>query len=176
MTKEVRLRINRQIRVPNVRLIDENGKQVGIVSVQDALLMAAQVNLDLVEVVPNSSPPVCKIIDYGKFRYDQTKRDKESKKSHQIKVKEIKLKPNIDQHDFETKVRHARNFISKGNKVKVSCFFRGRELAHPERGEAVVKKMCQELEDVTVLESPAKIMGRAMILVLAPSGKKKSSE
>jgi len=177
MTKEVRLKVNRQIRVPNVRLIDENGKQVGIVAIQDALRMADQANLDLVEVVPTSSPPVCKIIDYGKFRYDQTKREKESKKAqHQIKVKEIKLKPNIDEHDFDTKLRHARNFISKGNKVKISCFFRGREMAHPEHGEAVVKRMCEALEDIAASESPAKRMGRAIILVLAPSGKKKSSE
>lgn len=136
--------------------------------------MAEEQGLDLVEIVPGSSPPVCKIMNFGKFRYDQSKREKESKKaSHQIKVKEIKLKPNIDVHDLETKTRHAREFLLSGNKVKISCTFRGREMMHPERGEEIVQKMCESLEDISMAESPPKMMGRMLLVVLAPGGKKK---
>ncbi|MFN0065365.1 MAG: translation initiation factor IF-3, partial [Chlamydiales bacterium] len=136
-----RLRINRQIRVPNVRVIGADGAQIGIISTREALLLAQEAQLDLVEVAPNASPPVCKIIDYGKFRYDQTKRERESKKAqHQVKVKEIKLKPNIDEHDFQTKLKRARQFLEKGNKVKVTCMFRGREMAYPELGKKVVQR------------------------------------
>ncbi len=137
--------------------------------------MAEEAGMDLVEIVPDAKPPDCKIIDYGKFRYDQTKREKESKKSrHVIKVKEIKLKPNIGTHDFETKLGHARKFIGEGNKVKVTCSFRGREMAHTELGEQLVKKFCDELSDIASSEAPLKRMGRFMHVVLAPSaGKKK---
>lgn len=168
--------MNKQIRVPKVRVIDQDGKQLGVVTTQEALSLARDAGLDLVEIVPNSSPPVCKIIDYGKFRYDQTKRERESKKGRQqTRVKEIKVKPNIDEHDLETKLRHARNFLSKGNKVKVTCFFRGRENIHPEIGEALIKKMCESLEDVATMETSPKKMGRTLITVLAPGGKKKTS-
>lgn len=136
--------------------------------------MADAEGLDLVEIVPGSNPPVCKIINFGKFRYDQTKREKESKKSqHQVKVKEIKLKPNTDIHDLETKMRHAREFLSKGFKVKVTCMFRGREMAHPEIGEKLMQKFCSDLEDVAMPEAPLKMMGRLLIAVLAPGVKKK---
>jgi len=168
------LRVNRQIRVPKVRLIDETGEQVGVVSTSDAQRKADDAGLDLVEVVSTSTPPVCKILDYGKYRYDQTKREKESKKSqHQVKVKEVKLKPNINEHDFQTKARHARDFISKGNKVKVTCMFRGREQAHPERGENLVRRFCEELADIATSESPMKRMGRFLHVVLAPGVKKR---
>lgn len=171
------MRINREIRAPRVRVIGADGKQIGILPVREALAQAEEAGLDLVEVVPTSDPPVCKIINYGKFRYDQTKREKESKKSqHQVRVKEIKLKPNIDEHDFLTKQKQARTFIEKGNKVKVTCTFRGREMAHPEIGEKVVQRMCQGLEDVALSESPAKLMGRSLIVVLAPGTRKKSEE
>jgi translation initiation factor IF-3 len=167
------LRINKQIRVPKVRLIGAEGQQVGIVQTREALTMAQEANLDLVEVAPNAVPPVCKIIDYGKFRYDQTKREKESKKAqHQIKVKEIKLKPNIDDHDAETKTKRARTFLEKGNKVKVTCMFRGREMAYPENGKKVVQRLVDELGDVGTLESPMKMMGRSLTCVIAPGGKK----
>lgn len=128
------MRINRQIRAQQVRLIGPDGNQVGVVTLSEAFKLADEHGLDLVEISPNAQPPVCKVIDYGKFRYDQTKRDRESKKAqHQIKVKEVKLKPNIDEHDFQFKLRRARQFLEKGNKVKVTCMFRGREMAHPER-------------------------------------------
>lgn len=157
-----------------MRVISHTGEQIGIITIQEALAMADAEGLDLVEIVPGSNPPVCKIINFGKFRYDQTKREKESKKSqHQVKVKEIKLKPNTDVHDQETKARHAREFLAKGNKVKVTCTFRGREMAHPEIGERIMQKFCADLEDVAIIEAPAKMMGRLLIAVLAPGAKKK---
>lgn len=168
------MKVNREIRAPRVRVISHMGEQVGVVSIQEALAMADAEGLDLVEIVPGSNPPVCKIINFGKFRYDQTKREKESKKAqHQVKVKEIKLKPNTDDHDLDTKKRHAKDFIAKGNKVKVTCTFRGREMAHPEIGEKMMQKFCSDLEDVAMAESPPKLMGRMLIVVLAPGVKKK---
>lgn len=168
------LKVNREIRAPKVRVIGHSGEQVGVLSLYEALAMAEEQGLDLVEIVPGSNPPVCKIMNFGKFRYDQSKREKENKKaSHQIKVKEIKLKPNIDVHDLETKTRHAREFLAGGNKVKVTCTFRGREMMHPEIGEKLVQTMCQELEDISIVESPPKMMGRMLLVVLAPGAKKK---
>jgi translation initiation factor IF-3 len=168
------LKVNREIRAPKVRVIGHDGEQIGIISLHEALAMAEEHGLDLVEIVPGSSPPVCKIINFGKFRYDQSKREKENKKAqHQIKVKEIKLKPNIDVHDLETKRRHAREFLTEGNKVKITCTFRGREMMHPEIGEKIVRDICQSLEDISSAESPAKMMGRMLLVVLAPGAKKK---
>jgi len=141
----------------------------------DALSRAEQVGLDLVEIAAGAEPPVCRIVDYGKFRYEQTKKEKESKKSqHQVKVKEIKVKPNTDEHDLMTKLRHAREFISKGNKVRITCVYRGREMAHPEFGQKVVKRLCDDLADIAAPESPAKMMGRMLSVVLAPGAKKKN--
>lgn len=171
---EVGLKVNREIRAPKVRVITQVGEQLGILPLYEALAKAEEAGLDLVEIVPGSVPPVCKIINYGKFRYDQTKREKESKKSqHQVKVKEIKLKPNIDDHDLFTKIRHAKDFVSKGNKVKVTCVFRGRELMHPEIGTKIVMQFCDELEEIATAESPPKMFGRMLSVVLAPGGKKK---
>jgi translation initiation factor IF-3 len=171
------LKVNREIRAPKVRVISHTGEQLGVISLSEALIIAEDAGLDLVEIVPGSNPPVCKIINYGKFRYDQTKREKESKKSqHQIKVKEVKVKPNIDDHDLEVKLKHAREFISKGNKVKVTCVFRGREMMHPEIGESVVRRICNGLEDIATIESPSKLFGRALTVVLAPGAKKKKGE
>ncbi|NGX43358.1 MAG: Translation initiation factor IF-3 [Chlamydiae bacterium] len=168
------MRVNKQIRASNVRVISSSGEQIGILSLQEALQRAEDEGIDLVEVVPGASPPVCKIIDYGKFRYDQTKREKESKKaSHVIKVKEVKMKPNINEHDLQTKLKRAREFLLKGNKVKLTCMFRGREMAHPEIGENLVRKVIDELEDVATSESPLKRFGRFLTVVLAPSVKKK---
>lgn len=168
------MKVNREIRAPKVRVISHTGEQLGVLALYEALAKAEEAGLDLVEIVPGSVPPVCKIINYGKFRYDQTKREKESKKSqHQVKVKEIKLKPNIDDHDLQTKIRHAKDFIAKGNKVKVTCVFRGRELMHPEIGERIMQQFCDELEDIAMAESPAKMLGRMLSVVLAPGAKKK---
>lgn len=169
------MKVNKQIRAPKVRVIGPDGEQVGVLTLQEALQKATVEGLDLVEIVPNSNPPVCKIINYGKYRYDQTKREKESKKAqHQIKVKEVKVKPNIDDHDLQTKLRHARDFLAEGNKVKVTCMFRGREMAHPEIGHRLMAKVIAELEDVSATESPANMMGRFLTIVLAPSTKKKT--
>lgn len=168
------MRINREIRAPRVRVIDKDGEQLGILPLIEAMSRAEQVGLDLVEIAPNAEPPVCKIVDYGKFRYQLVKKEKESKKSqHQVKVKEIKLKPNTDEHDVETKLKHAREFLLKGNKVRITCVFRGREMMHPEFGERIIHRMCEDLADVATPESSAKLLGKAMSLVLAPGGTKK---
>lgn len=168
------MKVNREIRASKVRVISNAGEQIGVLSLHEALAMAEAEGLDLVEIVPGSNPPVCKIINFGKFRYDQTKREKESKKSqHQVKVKEIKIKPNTDEHDLQTKTRHAREFLEKGNKVKVTCTFRGREMAHPEIGEKAMQKICTDLEDLSMVEAPLKMMGRMLTVVLAPGAKKK---
>ncbi len=156
-----------------MRVIDKDGNQLGVLTLIDALTRAEQAGLDLVEIAPNAVPPVCKIIDFGKYRYEQAKKEKESRKSqHQVKVKEVKLKPNTDEHDLQTKLRHAREFIAKGNKVRITCVFRGREMMHPEFGRRVVQKLCEELSDIATPESPAKLLGRNLSVVLAPGGKK----
>lgn len=168
------MRINREIRAPKVRVISSTGEQVGIMTPRDAIKKAEDEGLDLVEIAPNATPPVCKIIDYGKFRYDQTKREKESKKaSHQIKVKEVKVKPNINEHDLQTKMRHAKDFLEKGNKVKVTCMFRGREMAHKDIGERLIRKIVEDLNEVAVCETPMKMFGRFLTVVLAPHKNKK---
>jgi translation initiation factor IF-3 len=156
-----------------VRVISESGEQIGVLSLREALMKADEAGLDLVEISPAAKPPVVKIIDYGKFRYHQQKKEKDSKKAQvQIRVKEIKLKPNIDEHDFQTKLKHAREFILKGNKVRVSIMFRGREMLHIDIGEKVVDQFCVQLADIAILEAAPKMMGRTMSTVLAPSGKK----
>ncbi|OGN65786.1 MAG: translation initiation factor IF-3, partial [Chlamydiae bacterium RIFCSPLOWO2_01_FULL_28_7] len=166
--------INRQIRADKVRLISEDGSQLGVVSVREALAMAEEADLDLVEIAPNAEPPVCKIINFSKFRYQQIKKEKESKKSqHQVKIKEIKFKPNIDTHDFLTKEKHAREFIEKGYKVRISCVFKGREMLHTQLGENVVKKLIEDLKDIAIVESPAKLFGRSITSVIAPIAKKR---
>ncbi|MGM0440406.1 MAG: translation initiation factor IF-3 [Chlamydiota bacterium] len=168
------MKVNEEIRVPSVRVIGPDGEQVGIMPVAQAVKLAEDKSLDLVEIAPNATPPVCKIIDYGKFRYNQTKREKESKKAqHQIKVKEVKLKPNINDHDFEFKMKHARQFLDKGNKVKVTCMFRGREVVHPEVGEEQINKMCKAVEDMAAPESKPQRLGRNLVVVLAPLPNKK---
>lgn len=171
------MRINREIRAEKIRVVSEDGALLGVMTPREAILQAEQAGLDLVEIAPNAKPPVCKIIDYGKFRYHQTKKEKDSRKSqHQVKVKEIKLKPNIDVHDFQTKVKHAREFITKGNKVRITCMFRGREMLHLNLGEKVVLRFCEELADIAAPESPPKQMGKSLSTVLNPTGKKVKTE
>ncbi len=168
------MRINREIRVPKVRLIGKDGSQVGIVNTTDALTQAEQEGLDLVEISPNAAPPVCKIIDYGKFRYQMTKKERDQKKGqHQAKLKEVKFKPNIDEHDIQVKVKRASSFIEKGNKVRITCMFRGREMAHPEIGYRVAQRFIDELKEISQIEAQPKLVGRNLSLVLAPLGKKK---
>lgn len=164
------MRTNEEIRAPSLRVIDAEGNQIGVIPRRQALQIAQEAQLDLVEIVPNSDPPVCKIIDYGKFRYDQTKREKESKKAQvQIKVKEIKLKPNIDKHDFDFKVKRAQQFLEKGHKVKVTCMFRGREMMHTDVGHRVVQSFIETLDEWGSIEAPPKQIGRTLLAVLAPN-------
>lgn len=171
------MRVNREIRAIKVRVISEDGQQLGVFTVQDALLKARDMGLDLVEIAPNAEPPVCKIIDYGKFRYQQTKREKSNKKaSQQVKLKEIKLKPNIDTHDLDVKIRHAREFVEKGCKVKFTCMFRGREIVFVDNGMQILGKICKALEDVAHAESPAKMFGKTLTMIVAPPGKDKKKE
>jgi translation initiation factor IF-3 len=157
-----------------VRVINHEGQQLGVLTLTEALAEADEVGLDLVEIAANATPPVCKIIDYGKYRYQITKKDKEGRKSqHQVKVKELKIKPTTDTHDIEVKVKHAREFILKGNKVRVTCTFRGRELAHPEIGRRSLKQVCDALADIATPEAEARLMGKNLSTVLAPGAKKK---
>jgi len=167
------LRINREIRAEKVRVISEKGEQLGVMFLREALAKAEETDLDLVEISPSANPPVVKIIDYGKFRYNKQKKNKDNKKAQvQVKVKEIKLKPNIDTHDFQTKLKHAREFILKGNKVRISIMFRGREMLHIDLGQKVVRAFCDALADIALVEAPPKQMGRTISMMLAPSSKK----
>lgn len=167
------MKVNHEIRARQVRLIDDEGKQVGLVAIRDAQSMAQEKGLDLVEMVATSQPPVCKIMDYGKYRYAQSKKEKENRKAqHQIKVKEVKVRPNIDSHDLKTKTRHAKDFLEDGHKVRVTCMYRGREMAHQEIGHRVFDQICEDLSDVMTVESPPKMMGRILSMVLMPSKKK----
>lgn len=157
-------------------MIDKDGGQLGVLTLAEALAKAELSGLDLVEIAPSAEPPVCKIIDFGKYRYQLTKKEKEQKKSqHQVKVKEVKIKPNTDDHDLMVKIRHSREFIVKGNKVRITCVFRGREMLHPEFGMRIVDRMCEDLSDVATPESPAKMLGRSLSVVLAPGAKKKTA-
>ena len=157
-----------------MRVITEDGEQLGVFTLQDALAKALEKGLDLVEIAPTATPPVCKIIDYGKLRYQQTKREKLNRKaSHQTKIKEIKLKPNIDKHDLDTKIKHAREFIEKGCKVKFTCMFRGREIVFADNGKQVLTTIIEALEEVAQPESPPKMFGKSLMMLLVPSTKEK---
>jgi translation initiation factor IF-3 len=162
-------RINDRIRAQRCRLIAEDGEQLGIFMTSDALRMADEQGLDLVEIAPNADPPVCKIMDYGKFRYEQEQKAKKARK-HQtiIQIKEIKFRPKIDKHDYETKKKHVIRFLEGGAKVKVTIMFRGREMVHAERGLAILEKLAAELEELGFVEAQPKLEGRNMFMLLAP--------
>ena len=163
------MRINEEIRIREVRVTDANGEQLGIMLTRDALRLAEEQHLDLVEVAPKARPPVCRIMDFGKYRYEQQKRDKEARKKQKVvTVKEVKLRPNIEQHDFEVKLKSAQRFIEEGNKVKVTIMFRGRELSHPEIGNAVLDKIAKALEETVTVERSAKLEGKNMTMILSP--------
>ena len=160
--------INEQIRDKEVRVIGEDGEQLGIMSAKDAMKLAREAELDLVKIAPTAKPPVCKIVDYGKYRYEQMRKEKEAKKKQKtIDIKEVRFSPNIDTNDLNTKINQARKFLSKGDKVKVSIRFRGRELAHTEIGIVILNNFAAQLEDVAVVEKPAKVEGRSMVMFLA---------
>ena len=162
-------RVNRDIAVAQVRLIDEQGENVGIVATDAALERAEDVGLDLVEISPGAEPPVCKILDYGRFKYqDQKKKSEARKKQKIIEVKEIKMRPNIDQHDYDVKMRSIQRFIAEGDKVKVTMRFRGREMVHQEIGLKVLDRVRDQLDEVAKVEQFPKLEGRQMIMIVAP--------
>jgi len=165
--------LNETIRAREVRLIDQNGEQLGIKTKNEALEIAERVNLDLVLVAPNAKPPVARIMDYGKFKFEQQKKDKEARKNQKIiNLKEVRLSPTIDEHDFNTKLRNARKFLEKGDKVKASIRFKGRAITHKEIGQRVLDRFSDECKDVATVESKPKMDGRSMFLVLAPVNEK----
>ena len=160
--------INEQIRDREVRLIGEHGEQLGIMSARDAYMLAQEAELDLVKVAPTAKPPVCKIVDYGKYRYEQARREKEAKKKQKtIEVKEVRLSPNIDTNDLNTKQNNARKFLEKGNRVKISLRFRGREMAHMSASKHILDEFAEGLSDIAVVETPAKLEGRSLSMILA---------
>jgi len=161
--------VNDAIRAREVRVVDANGDQLGIMSARDALNVASDRGLDLVEVAPNAKPPVCRVMDYGKHRYEQSKRDKAAKKKQKITtIKEIRMSPKIDDHDFDVKFKAAERFLKSGDKVKVSVRFRGREIVHSDLAKTKLDKLATQLKDIALVERPPKLEGRHMIAVLAP--------
>ena len=160
--------INEQIKDKEIRLIGENGEQLGVMSAKEALKMAKEADLDLIKIAPTAKPPVCKIIDYGKYRYELARKEKEAKKKQKVTdVKEIRISPNIDSNDLSTKVNASRKFIEKGDKVKVTLRFRGREMAHMANSKVILDVFAEKLVDIAVVEKPAKLEGRSMQMVLA---------
>lgn len=163
------LRINQQILTSPVRLVDENGQMIGVVPVQDAIKRAQNAGLDLVEVSPQASPPVCKILDYGKFKYAEQKKANEARKKQKvITIKEIKLRPTIDKHDYEIKMRNVQKFLEEGDKVKITLRFRGREMAHQSLGAKLMEKVQADLADLVKIEYMPRMEGRQMIMIVAP--------
>jgi len=166
--REPRTRVNNQIRISPVRVIADNGDQLGVMPVEEALTAASERGLDLVEVAPMARPPVVKIMDFGKFRYEQDKAAKAAKKKqHVIHMKEVKFRPGISKHDFDFKVRHARRFLEDGNKVKLTMMFRGRQVTHPELGQEVLARVLEQVQDLAKVEVQPKLEGRNMTMVLA---------
>ncbi|MDI9409006.1 MAG: translation initiation factor IF-3 [Candidatus Pacebacteria bacterium] len=162
-------RVNEEIRLNSLRLVDQDGGMVGIVTIAEALSMAAQAGLDLVEIAPTADPPVCKILDYGKFKYEEQKRKNEARKKQKIiEIKEIKLRPTIDDHDYEVKLRAMKKFLEEGDKVKVTLRFRGRELAHQDLGMLVLVRVKDDLESMSKIEQMPRMEGRQMIMLIAP--------
>ena len=160
--------INEQIRDKEVRVIGEEGQQLGVMSPKDAMKLAREAEVDLVKIAPSAKPPVCKLVDYGKYKYELVRKEKEAKKKQRtIEVKEVRLSPNIDNNDLNTKANMARKFLTKGDKVKVTLRFRGRELAHVDNGKAILNSFAEMLSDVAVVDKPAKFEGRSMIMFLA---------
>ncbi len=160
-------RVNRQIRIPEVRLIDHEGNQVGVVRTDDARRMAEEAGLDLVEVAPTAAPPVCRILDYGKFKYEQRKKERTGHKSHASQLKELRVRPMIDKHDLEYRLLKGREFLEEGHKVQVVCVFKGRQMEHPEHGMRVMQEVAGHLADISRIESHPRMLGRRMTMLLA---------
>jgi len=167
-----KLRVNRQIRISPVRVITPDGEQAGILPIERAMEIAEEQGLDLVEVAPLARPPVCRIMDYGKFKYEEQRQAREARKrQHHVQIKEVKMRPGIEDHDFDFKTRHARRFLEEGNKVKLTMMFRGRQMAHPEFGRQVLDRVSALLQDVSKVEQHPQLEGRSMVMVLAPTVK-----
>ncbi len=167
------MRINESIRAREVRVISADGQQLGIMSGWDALQMAQEAHLDLVEIAPTAKPPVCRIMDFGKYRYEQQKREKEARKKQKtFDLKEVKLRPGIEDHDFEVKFKNALRFLQDGDKVKVTIMFRGRELSHPELGQVLLQRMAEQLKGNAIVEKQPKLEGRNMTMILFPKSSK----
>ncbi|HEX9696909.1 MAG TPA: translation initiation factor IF-3 [Actinomycetota bacterium] len=165
--------MNDRIRSAEVRLVGPDGQQIGIISLPDAMKIARELDLDLVEVAPQAKPPVCRLLDYGKYKYEQALKAKEAKKKQsQVVVKEMKMRPKIDPHDYATKKGHIVRFLNQGHKVKLTIMFRGREMAHTELGEKILRRLTADLEPLAHVETPSKLDGRNMTMVFAPLKKK----
>ncbi len=170
MPIEKELRVNERIRISPIRVVDEAGEVLGIMSADEGRSLARERGLDLVEVAANSRPPVCRIMDYGKFKYEQNKKDRKAKaRQHQQQLKELKFRPKIEKHDFDFKLKNARKFLLEHNKLKVTMVFRGREITHAEIGEGLLKKVAQELADVGAVESGPRLEGKSMFMLLTPT-------
>lgn len=169
ITLDKQVNVNERIRAQEVRVIGQDGSQLGIVPLKKALDLAAEVELDLVEVAPNANPPVCKIMDYGKFKYQQSKRSQEAKKKQTvIQVKEVKVRPKTDEHDLQVKIRHIRRFLGQKDKAKVTIVFRGREIAYTDQGMKILERIEEELKEEASIEQHPKMEGRNMVMILAP--------
>lgn len=169
MSKMDEPRINRQIAIPSVRLVDQNGNMIGVVATNEALRMAENAGLDLVEVSPAANPPVCKILDYGKYKYEVQKKAHEARRKQKvISIKEIKLRPTIDKHDLDIKMRHVMEFLEDGDKVRISMRFRGREMDHVEIGRQVLDRVQEQLKDAAKIEQPAKMEGKQIVMLVGP--------
>ena len=167
--KQQRVRINEQIKVPEVRLIGPDGQQIGVLPIREALAYAAEAHLDLVEVAPQAAPPVCRVMDYGKFKYQQSKKQQEARRRQTtIQVKEIKVRPKIEEHDMAFKLRNTRRFLEDGDKVKISVIFRGREIAHTDRGFKLLAQMTEALADVGTVEQNPRLEGRNLSMIVTP--------
>lgn len=168
-----RVRVNEQIRIREVRVIDSDGSQLGVLPTAEALKIAEERGLDLVEISPNSRPPVCKIMDYGKFKYEQSKKNRESKKKqHVTHLKEIKMRPKIEEHDLQFKLKHAENFLSNRDKVKFTVVFRGREMEHIHRGKELLDKIIEQFSDIAIVEKEPVQVGRSISVILGPRTQK----
>ncbi|MFC4075729.1 translation initiation factor IF-3 [Salinithrix halophila] len=168
MSKEQQ-QVNEAIRAREVRLIDAQGTQLGIKPFREALRMAQEADLDLVNVAPQAKPPVCRIMDYGKYRYEQSKREKEARKNQKtVQIKEVRFSPSIEEHDVHTKLRNVKKFLNNGDKVKLSIRFRGREITHQDLGRKILNRMAQEVKDIGDVERQPKLEGRQMIMILSP--------
>ncbi|MCC6793339.1 MAG: translation initiation factor IF-3 [Thermomicrobiales bacterium] len=177
ITRPVQTRVNERIRIREVRLIDEAGEQVGIIATRDALEMARERGLDLVEVAPNAIPPVCRLMDYGKFRYEQSRKERDSRRNqHVVELKEVRIRPKIDDHDLETKGRQAAKFLDAGDKVKLTVLFRGREMAHPDIGRGLLDQLADMLRPHGAVEAAPRLEGRAMVMFVNPLKQKQSTQ